>query len=982
MKIRRALLVVLVALLVFVPGLARWYTEWLWFGEVGYRVAFWTPIASGVLLGLLAGLSVFVLLYVNVRVLLRLRPVPRVIELRAAGGRAYRQIVTRLNPGRATALGAVAVGVIAGAAASQSWLAFQMLIHQVPFGTRDPVFGLDSAFYVFTLPALQKVYAWLMGWLLVVLIVVAVGYYLDLAPLAMRGVWVVPKGVRAHLSTLLGVLVLVQAGGFWLQTYWLLLAQRGVVFGAGYADIHAALPALRALSVLAVACGILLLLSPRMRTFRPAAGALAVLAGLWVVGVQFYPGFVQQFNVAPNELRRETPYIRSSIDATLRAYGLDRVQEKEFPASTSLDPATVLANRSVLDNVRLWDDRPLLRTYTQLQSLRLYYTFTSVAIDRYRIDGRDQQVMLAARELDVSRLPADAQTWVNEHLVFTHGYGLVMTPVNRISGEGLPEFYINDIPPKSIMGQPVTRPELYYGLLATPYVVVNTRTKEFDYPQGDRNVYTSYAGSGGVPIGGTLSRLAFTYRFGALPLSLSSDITPGSRIMFYRQVPERVAHITPFLTFDHDPYVVLDDGHPVWIIDGYTTSATYPYSQPAGQINYIRNSVKAVVDAYDGTTRFYVADPADPIIQTYARIFPGMFVPLSDMPRALIAHLRYPVDFFMVQAQVYATFHMTDPQVFYNREDMWAMPNELFAGTPQPLSPYYVNLKLDQSGSDEFVLILPFTPSGKDNMVAWMAARSDPPNYGRLLVYRFPKDRTVYGPMQIEARIDQDPTISSQLTLWNQQGSQVIRGNLLVVPVANALLYIEPLYLQASGSALPELKRVIVAYGSRIAMESTLNDALAHIFGAMPQQPAEAPSAVPSVGSSGAPPGGAPASAAGNGKGATPPGSAAPGSVSASQGETPSHPAAAPVPPATSPKPAPAAAPSAGSSGRTVTAAPSPTAAQRAFQARVAGLVVQADEHYARAQAALRAGDYQTYGREIAALGRVLDELRQVTGAP
>ncbi|HLJ59591.1 MAG TPA: UPF0182 family protein [bacterium] len=1025
MTIRRVLLVVLVGLLVAMPALARWYTEWLWFGEVGYRVVFWTPIVSRVAIALMAGLSVFLILYVNLRLLLRLRPVPRVIELRAAGGRAYRQIVTRLHPGRVTALGAAAVGVVAGVVASQSWLAFQVLIHQVPFGVRDPVLGMDVAFYVFTLPVLQMIYAWLFGWLLVALVVVAIGYYLDLAPLAMRGVWAVPKGVRGHLSVLLGLLALLQAGGFWLQTYGLLLAQRGVVFGAGYTDVHATLPALRLLSVLSAVVGVLLLLSSRMRTFRPAVVALVVLAAAWLVGVQFYPGFVQQFNVAPNELRRETPYIQSSIDATLRAYGLDKAQEKQFPASANLEPAAVIANQSVLDNVRLWDDRPLLRTYSQLQSLRLYYTFTSVGIDRYRVGGREQQVMLAAREMDISRVPSDARTWVNDHLVFTHGYGLVMNPVNRISAEGLPEFYIKDIPPQSVIGQRVTRPELYYGLLATPYVVVHTRTKELDYPQGDRNAYASYAGSGGVPIGGPLSRLGFTYRFGALPLSLSADITPDSRIMFHRAVPERVAHIAPFLTFDHDPYLVLAGGRLFWIVDGYTTSAAYPYSQSAGEINYIRNSVKAVVDAYDGTTRFYVADPTDPIIQTYARVFPGVFVPLSTMPRTLLAHLRYPVDLFTVQAQIFATFHMRDPQVFYNREDLWAVPNELFAGAAQPLTPYYVNLKLDRSSGDEFTLILPFTPSGKDNMVAWMAARSDPPNYGHLLIYRFPKDRTVFGPMQIEARVDQDPTISSQLTLWNQQGSQVIRGNLLVVPIANALLYIEPLYLQASGSALPELKRVIVAYGTRIAMESTLDEALARIFG-VPSE--ESASAAPPSGPLGS---GPPVGAAGSngaasaapstaGAAARPAAPSAPGAAAgaaAHPGGTPSQGAAssAATPPATTPSlpAAPSAAtppvatppqgavssaatPSGGASKRGPTggpsgvgsprvaapAAPSGGASQRIFTERVAALVAQANVHYARAQEALRAGDYPTYGREIGALGRVLDELRQVTGAP
>ena len=637
----------------------------------------------------------------------------------------------------------------------------------------------------------------------------------------MRGVWAMPRGVRVHLCALVGTMALLRAVGFWLQTYGLLFSQRGVVYGAGYADLHATLPMLRVLVVLAAITGVLLLASTRARTLRAAGVSAAVLGVAWIGGDRAVPAVRAEFTVAPNELRLESPYIKSSIDATLHAYNLDQVEEKQFAANTDLTPAVIEANRTVLDNVRLWDDRPLLQTYAQIQSLRLYYTFTSVGIDRYRIGGHEQQVMLSARELDVTRVSSDARTWVNDHLVFTHGYGLVMSPVNLISGEGLPDLYIKDIPPQSIPGLPVTRPELYYGLIDTPYAVVNTRTKELDYPQGDQNVYASYAGTGGVPLGGSLTRLAFMYRFGDLPLVLSTDITPQSRIMFYRSVPDRLSHIAPFLTFDRDPYLVLADGRLFWIVDGYTTSSAYPYAQPAGGINYIRNSVKVVVDAYNGATRFYVVDPSDPIVQTYARVFPGVFQPFSTMPPVLVAHLRYPVDLFLVQAQIYDTYHMTDPRVFYNREDVWATPNELFAGNQQPLDPYYVNLHLDPAVGDEFALILPFTPSGKDNMVAWMAGRSDAPNYGRLLVYRFPKDRTVFGPMQIEARINQDPGISAQLTLWNQQGSQVIRGNLLVVPIADALLYIEPLYLQAEGSALPELKRVIVAYGTQISMEPT-----------------------------------------------------------------------------------------------------------------------------------------------------------------
>jgi uncharacterized membrane protein (UPF0182 family) len=917
MKARQWALAVLVAAVLFYPTAARWYTEWLWYGEVGYRSVFWVPFLSGTAVAAAAAVSVFLILYLNARPLLRLRPIARVVELRAVGGtRTYRRIVEGLTPARLAALLIAAVAVMAGLGAAADWSVFQAFLHQSAFGTRDPVFNRDIAFYVFSLPAYQAVYGWLFAWFFVALLGAAVAYYLDLVPLAIRGVWAIPRGTRVHLSVLAGILVLLRGAGFWLDRYGVLYSPHGAVYGAGYTDLHATLPVLGVLTVLSAVTGVLLLASTRARTMRTAIGALVVLLVFWIAGTVFYPAFVQQVEVAPNELDREQPYIRNSIASTLRAYGLDAVQEQSFPATLSLTPAAVEANHTILDSVRLWDYRPLLRTYAQLQSLRLYYTFTDVGIDRYHIGGHEQQVMLSARELDINRLPDQARTWVNDHLVFTHGFGLVMTPVNRISAEGLPEFYIKDIPPTSSVGLTVTRPELYYSLVTTPYVVVNTRTKELDYAQGDQNVYTTYAGHGGVPLSAPLARLAFASRFGAASLLLSTDITPASRVLFHRDVRDRVMRVAPFLHLDNDPYLVLVDGRLFWIVDGYTTTSMYPYSRPTGGLNYIRNSVKAVVDAYEGTVRLYVIDPADPLIQTYGRIFPGLLRPFGEMPPALAAHIRYPVDLFTIQAEVYATFHMKDPRVFYNREDLWGTPTELFGGSPQPVEPYYVNLKLDPSRGEEFALILPFTPSGKDNMVAWMAARSDPPNYGRLLVYRFPKDTTVFGPMQIEARINQDPTISSQLTLWNQQGSQVIRGNLLVVPMADSLLYIEPLYLQAEGSALPELKRVIVAYGSQIAMEPTLEQAVARIFGALPAAPASP---------------GAPATVA----------------------------------PASPPTPGPSVRVPAG-----------------ADSARVAALVADANAHYARAQAALKAGDFATYGQEISALGRTLSELQRITGTP
>jgi uncharacterized membrane protein (UPF0182 family) len=630
--LRRTLLVVLVAILLFFPSFARWYTELLWFGEVGYGAAFWVPIASRAVIGVAAGLAVFLILFLNIRPLLRLRAVPKVIDLRSTGGRAYRQIASRLRPPAVTAIVVGVVSLIAGRAAAGSWMTFQAWLHQVPFGVRDPVFGIDVGFYVFTLPAYAAVYDWLFSWTFVALLVAAAGYYLDLAPLLMRGVWAIPRGVRTHLAVLAGILLLLRAVGFWLDAFGLLFSPRGALYGAGYTDLHATLPALRLLTGLAVAAGVLMLSSVWLRTLRPAVGLLLLMVVVWIAGTAVYPTAVQQFEVAPNELNREAPYIQSSIAATLRAFGIDQVQEQSFPATESLTASTVRANQGVLDNVRLWDYRPLLRTYAQLQSLRQYYTFTSVGIDRYQIKGHEQQVMLSARELDISRLSTEARTWVNDHLVYTHGYGLVMTPVNRVSREGLPEFYIKDIPPQSPIGLVVSRPELYYGLLASQYVIVHTRSKELDYPQGDQNVYATYAGSGGVSLNAPLAKLAFAARFGDSQLLLSNDITPQSRVMMHRAVRERVAHIAPMLTFDHDPYLVLADGKLYWMIDAYTTTSGYPYSRPFGGINYIRNSVKVLVDAYEGSTTFFVMDAKDPLIQVYARIFPGVFPALRGGP--------------------------------------------------------------------------------------------------------------------------------------------------------------------------------------------------------------------------------------------------------------------------------------------------------------------------------------------------------------
>ncbi len=854
MRVRILLWAAVILLFIVGPTTARWYTDWLWFGEVGFLRVFWVPFLSRLAVTAVVGGGLWLLAVVNLRPVLRAGRL-EVIEMSGRGG--------RFRPLRQAWWGAlgwagwavVALAFIIGVNASREWVAFQQFVHATPFGQTDPLFGRDVAFYVFRLPVYRMVADGLFGWLLLITAAVVAGYGSIYGRMLMRGISLVPSAVRAHVSLLIGALLLIRAWGFWLDAFDLLYSTRGAAFGASFTDVHAVLPALRVLTVLFAIFGVIVLANAWFRTVRLALVPVALIVVAWVLGLIVYPGLVQTFRVNPNELTAETPFIANAIAGTLRGFGLEQVREREFP-NAPLDAAAIARNRATIDNVRLWDYRPLLRAYGQLQTLRQYYTFSDVDIDRYAIGGTQRQVMLSARELATGRLPAQARTWINEHLVYTHGHGLVMSPVNRISEEGMPEFFIKDIPPEAIAGLSIRRPEIYYGELTTNYVAVNTNVRELDYPRGDDNVYTRYQGRGGIRLR-YLPRLALAYRFGDGRLLLSRDIGSDSRLLFARQISTRLTRIAPFLRYDRDPYLVLADGRLVWIVDAFTVTDRYPYATRYGDINYMRNSVKAVVDAYDGRVTFYTMTPDEPIIRTLTAIFPELFRPVSQMPASIAAHLRYPVDLFETQAQVYATFHMRDPQVFYNREDVWAVPNELFGNETVRVEPYYVTLRLAGGAAPEFVLILPLAAAGRDNMISWMAARNDPPHYGELVVYRFPKARIVFGPMQVESRINQDPTISQQLTLWNQQGSQVIRGNLLVIPIEDGLLYVEPLYLQAERSQLPELKRVIVASGARIVMAPTLDEALAGLFTGRPSAPAAPSGPAPT-----APSGAAPADAA------------------------------------------------------------------------------------------------------------------------
>jgi len=806
------------------------YTDYLWFQEVKLLSVFTTILALKGLLTLIGMVIVAGFVCVNVRLAARSAGGDVLVELEDPLGLPSRLIIEPLFR-RFLLPAALVLGIFGGLAAAAQWETVLQFVNAEPFQVTDPLFGKDIGFYVFRLPFFNAVYASLMTLFGLTFLLVLLTYLLYRGvQLTTHGPYVAARA-RAHLLTLGALILVLKAGGYYLDTFGLLTSQRGIVFGASFTDINANLPVLHGLTLLALICAAVCIWQIGRNGIRPILGAIALLIVAHVVGLGLFPNVMQRLRVVPNELAAERPYIEQGIKFTRIAYGLDRVKEEEFPAEEGLRADDLRSNQATIKNIRLWDHRPLLVTYAQLQEIRTYYRFMDVDNDRYLIDGELRQVMLSARELSYRNLPS--RIWINERLTYTHGYGVVLGPVNRVTSEGLPDFWVKDIPPAVTGPLKVTRPEIYYGEIGNDYVFVKTRAQELDYPAGDKNVYSSYAGQGGVPVESLVRKILFAMRFGDLKILLSNDIIGESRIMYNREISERVKKVAPFVLFDRDPYLVItQDGRLVWIIDGYTTSPNFPYSEPVqGLGNYIRNSVKAVVDAYNGSLAFYLSEPNDPVIKTYARAFPGLFQPLSAMPADLRPHVRYPQGLFSIQARMLATYHMQDPQVFYNKEDLWSIPRQHIEGAEREMEPYYTIMRLPGEKGEEFVLLSPFNPSKKDNMIAWLAARSDGEHYGKLIVYNFPKQRLIYGPRQIEARIDQDPVISQQLTLWNQRGSQVIRGSMLAIPIEKSLLYVQPLYLAAEKGSLPELKRVIVSSGNQIAMDETLEVSLAKLVG-------------------------------------------------------------------------------------------------------------------------------------------------------
>ena len=949
-KLRRGarwwILVVLIVIGFFVVlRLMGIYSDWLWFASLGQQTVMRTQILAPLALFSVAFIVALLWLLGN-----------WMYAVHRTAGRAVWPGQTQALPGAKMTRGLVAavavlMSLLVGAGLASAWPTFALYLGRSPFGRIDPIFGLDVSYYVFTLPMLGLLQSVLSSLVITALIgavvIYAMGGLLELRHRVLR----VPPGARAHLVLLGALWALVWAAGLWLSRYELLGTYRdsGVFFGPGYADIHVRLPALTALAVVAVVLAATLLVMIRSnRPWLPLA-AIGVAILIRVVAVDVMPGLIQQYRVRPDELHLEWPYIENAIAGTRAAYDLDVVKELEYDPEGQVTAELIEANRGTFQNVRLWDWKVLLGMFEQIQEIRTYYRFLDVDLDRYGPPEEQHQVNLAVRELDVNELRNP--TWVNRHLEFTHGFGVVVSPVNEVDSRGQAVLWAKDIPPVTVppFDVEITQPRVYFGQAAEDsYVVVRTKAQEFDYPSGSDNVRSTYDGADGVDVGSSWRQLLYAISFGDIEILLSDAIVDESRILLYRNITERVQRLAPFLTYDADPYIVVTpDGRMVWIYDAYTSTDRYPYSQPVPSggpelrdlagLNYVRNSVKVVIDAYDGTTRFFVVDPEDPILKAWQRVFPTLFTTEGADNEMFREHWRYPEALLRAQAESYTRYHMSQPDVFYNAEDVWTVPRETREqGEKVPVEPYYVTMKLRGAEKPEFLLMLPFSPAEKQVMIGWLAARNDPPHYGELVVYRLAKGRRIDGPELVENRIDNDTEVSGQLTLWSQAGSRTIRGNLLVIPLEDTIMYVEPLYLAAEGSSFPELKRVIVASQEVIVMDTTLDKALRTLV------------ARTEVGAAG-----------GDGGERAIETEAEAQSDAQRESARTGEGALAPLP-------------------------GSPEAAADLLQIEaetdVAALVQRARAHQDAARSALQRGDWESFGREMAALQAVIERLDELTG--
>ena len=823
-------------LLLVAPGL---FVEYLWMSELGFENVYWTilGVQSSLFIGVLVLAAAF--FGINFRMLLKQIP-PMWASQWAEEGEAPQfggKPVTRERLKRIAYLIAGVLSLLFAAGFAGRWDDLLRYWYAVPYGQSDPIYGIDLSFYMLELPFVQALQSGLVGLAFLGLLTLVTGYVLAGEIGVRDNQFSISPGVVKHLGVNVIVLLAGWAWGFYLDRFEVLQEGGGAVYGAGYTDVYVTIPALwimvGATLILAAIVGFNLYQTRLRLLGYGVAGYVVAL----VLSLVIAPTVVNQVTVTPNELELETPFLEHNIKLTREAFGLTKAEERSYPARTNLTTNDIENNRETIRNIRLWDPRLLIDTYSQLQQIRLYYQFYNVDVDRYMLGDDYRQVMLSAREL-TQQLPQGSNNWVNRHLQFTHGYGAVANPVAREGTEGSPEFLVKDLPPAANdSALAVDQPAIYYGERVPTYRLVNTQAEEFAYPKGDENVYVNYAGSGGVQLNSAWKEVLFAYFLGDFNILLSGYLTEESRIQFWNRVQERVRQVAPFLQLDNDPYFVLSEKRQYWIQDAYTTSRSFPYSEPIrgrGQFNglrYIRNSVKTVVDAYNGDVSFYVAQPDDPLIKTYQRAFPTLFQSMEDMPENLQRHIRYPQDLFEVQIERYRRYHMTNPQVFYNNEDLWTRPREQYDNQQRVMDPYYILSKLPDDDLLQFMLMTPMTPDNRDNMIAWIAAKCDPPNYGEFVVYKLPKEKLIYGPNQVESRIDQNTEISQQLSLWDQRGSRVVRGNLIVVPIEESFLYVEPIYLIADNLQIPQLRRVIVSYGEEVAMERTLRESLNSIFG-------------------------------------------------------------------------------------------------------------------------------------------------------
>ena len=841
-------LIVIAAILFAAKTALSYWVDLLWFRSLGYADVFWTTwrIEWGVFA--LFAVATFVILYGAFLALKRASqaslPSARQIILGGQPVNLSIEPVLRI----VGIVGSLAVAALTGTAMMAEWptLALFWYAPHASGSIADPIFGRPLNFFLFTLPAWQLILGWLLT-LAVILCVVAVVLIAIAGGFSALGKYTVSQASAPWrgLSIAVAFLLLVVAMNVYVSRFQSLLDHHTIFEGVNYTDAHITLAGLLIVGLALVFGAGIALVNAARGTRAKLLVASVVPAVFCYLAMSVVGWYVGNFIVKPNELVRETPYIANNIKFTQQAYGLDQFTQREFPAETTVDAADPADNQPTLQNIRLWDWHALQDTLRQEQEIRTYYDFPDIDIDRYNLDGTLREVMLAARELNVEKLPESSRNWINEKLVYTHGYGVTMNPVNGFTPEGLPTLLLSNMPVQStVKGLNVVRPEIYFGELTDTDVYVKTRQQEFDYPQGQTNSVTSYQGTGGIVLGGLLRRILLAAELDDLgKLPFSDDVNTQSRLLMRRNIRERVATLAPFLTFDQDPYIVVgDDGRLSWMMDAFTTSDSYPYSKhtdldDGNSINYMRNSVKVVIDAYNGTTTFYVFDNNDPVLAAYRRIFPSLFQDASLMPAGLRKHVRYPEKLFKLQADVYGLYHMTDPSVFFNREDLWTVATESTGQssdgqqTPVPMQPNFVLMKLPGETGVEFVEILPFTPANRNNLIGWIAGRCDPAHYGTSVVYDFPKTKLVDGPQQIEARIDQNAQLSGQLTLWNQQGSHVVRGSLLVIPSGKALLYAEPIFLQAQTSAMPELRLVVLALQDKLAYGPTFEAALASLFG-------------------------------------------------------------------------------------------------------------------------------------------------------